>query len=324
MILVTGGTGLVGSFIVRELLSRGEHVRVLARAASNKELLSEIANQIDWVEGDILEVETLKSALEGVSHVVHAAALVSFSSSDTDRLLKINVEGTQNLINVCLYQPIQKFIHISSISALGDISDEQEFDENTKWNPGGEQSGYGVSKHFAELEVWRAIEEGLSAVIVSPSVVLGPSSYTKSSAKIYQNAKKHGYLTVDGSLDIVDVRDVARASVALLFSDLVNERYILSASQVTLRKLISQIRIYFSLPAPKFHLSIKWLKRGAYVERVVSKILFKTPKFSKSIIKSLERSKKYNGSKITKAINFQYTPIEETLEWACNRGVDKK
>jgi nucleoside-diphosphate-sugar epimerase len=181
MILVTGGTGLVGAHLLYELTSAGLRVKALRRQQSNTAWVKKIFSyytdkvdllysQIEWVEGDILDYFSLEEALKGVSKIYHCAALVSFHGDDNDIMLNNNVKGTGNLIDAAIHNKVRRFCHVSSIAALGKTQDGSQITEETYWTPSKRKSGYSFSKFFSEMEVWRGIEEGLDAVIVNPSI----------------------------------------------------------------------------------------------------------------------------------------------------------
>ena len=228
MILITGANGLIGSFIAHKCVLEGQSVRILTRKNADLSSLSDIIDKIEVFEGDILDIPLLEKAYEGIEEVIHCAAVVSFGDVGIDTLFKVNVEGTKNVVNIALKKNCKKLIYLSSIAAIGRDPKVNLTDENTLWVESDLNSQYAKSKYAAELEVWRATEEGLNAAILNPSVVLGPGDWNKSSTKIFKNIYEGMAFYPTGTTNLVDVRDVAEAAWLLLKSNISHERYIIS------------------------------------------------------------------------------------------------
>src|ERR1051325_6277423 len=237
MIFVTGGTGLIGSHLLYDLAKKGERVRALKRSKSEtnevKKIFSyytedaeSLFSKIEWVEGDLLDVNSLFDALDGTTHVYHCAAMVSMNPEDRKKMIENNLKGTSNMVNAALEKKVQKFCHVSSVAALG-IEPEKEITEETGWNNKTNFSGYAVSKYLSENEVWRASQEGLNVTIVNPTVVIGPGNWRRSSGDIFLGANKGLRWFTEGGIGYVDVRDVSKAMVQLMESEIKNEKFIL-------------------------------------------------------------------------------------------------
>lgn len=323
MILVTGSTGLVGSFIVRQLISEGFSVRGLVRETSTFELVEDIKDKVDWFVGDVLDVPSLIEAFQGVSKVVHTAAMVSFQSSEKEQMFKVNVEGTANVVNLAIDFNIEKLLHVSSVAAIGGLGNSV-INEGGKWDPKDDYSNYSESKYLAELEVWRGVEEGLIAVMVNPSVVLGPANYSESSSKLFKQAIHKGDYVVDAEINVVDVRDVANASVQLLASTFHSKRFVLSAGKIKLFDFYTLARSQKGLKPPSVILSVKKLKIVSLLLRVLSACFFTKTELTSDAIKSLTKKNTYDGSLITKSLQLEYKDIELTIKWCCEGLVDKK
>ena len=189
MIFVTGGTGFLGSYILQELVLQGRPVRALRRKQHFPFYIHPgILEKISWVDGDILDVSGLLENIEGCSQIIHAAGLVSFVPADKKKLFKINIEGTANLVNVAIEKGIRDFVHISSVSALGRNGSDQQLDEEKKWEGIRDQSNYGISKYYGEMEVWRGMGEGLTPLIVNPSTLLGYGDWNQTSCGLFKTA----------------------------------------------------------------------------------------------------------------------------------------
>ncbi len=325
MILVTGATGLIGSYITHELVKRNHNVRVLVRSTSDLSPIKELINKIEIIEGDILDITELNTAFLGVETVIHAAALVSFKSQDEEKVIKTNVEGTANMVNLALDHKIAKFVYVSSISAIGNSTSTSVLDEKSKWNPDFKYSQYSISKYQAELEVWRASEEGLNTIIINPSVVLSPNKNKLAQAKIFSHAVKHGAFTINGSLNVVDIRDVVTAVMCLLNSTVTNQRFILNAGKISYTDLITIIRSYHNLQKPKILIPWWFLKLYIRVKLIFSFIFRTTPSdVSLSTLRVIVANNYYSGKKITNTTSLEYNTIRETIKWCCSTFVDKK
>ena len=233
-ILITGATGLAGSATARRFLAEGHTVAALHRPGSDRSLLRDLESQIDWREGDILDILSLEKALTDMDYVVHAAAVVSFVPRDEKAMYKVNVEGTANVVNACLKKGVRKLCHVSSVAALGrpdpriiETGATIVIDETQRWTDSPNNSAYAKSKYLAEVEVWRGIAEGLSAVIVNPSLILGEGDWQKSSTQLFKYVYDGKPFYTEGTVNYVDVRDIAEAIFELTLSEIDNERFIL-------------------------------------------------------------------------------------------------
>lgn len=262
-------------------------------------------------------------AFSGVNAVFHAAAIVSFDPKMKEQMLKVNIEGTANMVNLALMFNVNKLIHISSVAAIGGVN-KRTVDENEKWETNDSSSTYGESKYRSELEVWRGVEEGLSVIILNPSVVLGGADYEKSSSQIFSYAIEKGRSAIDCSLNIVDVRDVATVAVEFLKSEIVNKRFILSKETLSYTELFTQIRTCLGLPVPTKLISKQKLFRASRLDKIWSIITFSKQRLPLEAVKSLTKDSVYIGTAVTNALDFKYTSIEETIKWCCQPLVDKK
>ena len=252
-ILVTGATGFIGSYLVRHLVQQGHtNLRCTRQENSSMALLKEVADKVEWVNANLLDVPALEVVMQGVEQIYHCAAVVSFNEKDNRNMLKINGEGTANVVNLALDFGIEKLVHVSSIAAIGRRPNDPNIDERTPWQDANWNSPYGVSKHRAEMEVWRGIAEGLNAAIVNPANVLG-SGFWKgrtSTGQIFHSIWKGLRFHPIGSSGFVDVRDVVRFMVLLMESDINGERYILSAESLPYKRLFDEIATSLGVKPP--------------------------------------------------------------------------
>ncbi len=325
MIFVTGGTGLVGSHLLYDLLSAGKSVRVLKRPTSNlkgvkkvfayyTDKADELFDQIEWVEGDILDYHSLEELLVGATEVFHCAAIVSFHPNDRDSMLNNNVKGTANLINAALHNQVKKFCHVSSIAALGKTQDGTEINEETYWIPSKQKSGYSLSKFFSEMEVWRGIEEGLEAVIVNPSIILGPGNWDIGSPKLFQAIWKGLKYYTKGETGFVDVRDVAEAVVLLIKSDVVNERFILNGENLS-------FKVFFSMVAAALNKRAPFLKAGNFLTEIgwrlnhtLCAIFGKAPAITKDTARAAHNKAYYSNRKFSEKFNYAFRTVDDAVK----------
>ncbi|MBN2597628.1 MAG: NAD-dependent epimerase/dehydratase family protein [Marinifilaceae bacterium] len=326
MILVTGGTGLVGSHLLFDLLSKGNKVRALKRKSSDTELVratfsyytqnaGKLFDTIEWFDGDMLDPFSLEDALDGIEDVYHCAALVSFRKEDRNNMQDINVEGTRNLVNACLEANIRKFCMVSSIAALGSPEEKDNtVNEKTPWSPEEKRSGYSISKFKSELEVWRGIEEGLNAVIVNPSIIIGPGQWDKGSSLLFKTVAKGLKYYTKGITGYVDVRDVSHSMIDLMESDVVNERFILNSENCTFEFIFKTIAKGLGISGPTKYASPKMTEiawRIAYLKKI---FLFTPAGFTKENARSAHNIKHYSNQKIKEALNFEFIPVEKSIE----------
>lgn len=328
MILLTGATGLVGSHVLYDLTSSGQHVRVLKRKTSSvliiKQLFSiyssnpeELLGRIEWVDGDVKDYFSVEEAMNGIKHVYHCAAMVSFDPRDLQQMMKINVEGTANVVNACLAQRIEKLCFVSSVAALGRSGQDVMVDETCDWIDSNENSGYAKSKYAAEREVWRGIAEGLKAVIVNPSIIIGPGDPGKSSVQLLKMASKGNRFYTQGVNSFVDVRDVSRAMIELMQSNLVNERFVLTGGNYSYRHLFNLMADGFGHKRPSIHVK-PWIFEILWrAEKLRSWITGSSALISRETAGTSSKRYYYSSEKIRKVLNFVFIPIERSIGDNC-------
>jgi dihydroflavonol-4-reductase len=316
MIFVTGATGLVGTHLIQSLLAKGKKVRALYRQAIP---VFAGADQCDWVKGDILDPIGLTDALAGVDYVYHCAAIVSFAPGAAAKMLQSNVDGTANVVNACLVQKIKKLIFVSSVAALGRIRETEAIDETMNWSPETSNSVYGQSKYLAELEVWRAMEEGLPMAIVNPVIILGAGDWNNGSSGIFKSAYNEFPWYTKGMSGFVDVLDVVEAMQLLMESNITGQRFVLSAENLPYQTIFNQIANAFNKRPPykkvtPFLAGIVWR-----LEAVKGFITGKAPLLTKETAATAQAIVRFNNEKFLKAFpGFQYRPIENTIVRVAN------
>ncbi len=328
MILVTGGTGLVGAHLLYELTNSGHKVKALRRQQSNTDWvrkifsyytteIDELFARIEWVEGDILDYLSLEEALKGVTGIYHCAAIVSFHGDDHDMMLNNNVKGTGNLIDAAIHNGVSRFCHVSSIAALGKTQDGSEINEETYWTPSKRKSGYSLSKFFSEMEVWGGIEEGLDAVIVNPSIIMGPGNWEFGSPKLFQSMWKGLKYYTKGISGFVDVRDVVKAMIMLMedsqFQSVKNQRFILNAGNLSYQDFFNKIADGLNKPRPRSFASDMKLKIAWRMAKAASFFTGKRPVITRDALSGSNQKNQYSGEKITRTIGFEYSSLDKSI-----------
>lgn len=323
MVLVTGGSGLLGKELIHQLLQQGKKVV----AIYNKTPLPDFQSaNLEQVQCNILDIIGLEMIFQnGIEEVYHCAATVSFHPNKKEELFQTNIGGTANIVNAAINTGVKKLLHVSSVAALGRIRENAVINETMNWSEETSNSIYGQSKYLGEMEVWRGIGEGLDAVIVNPVIILGAGDWETSSAQIFKTVYNEFPWYSDGMTGFVDVRDVAKAMIQLMESDISAQRFIVSAENITYQHLFNMIAKAFGkkMPAKKitpFLAKIVWR-----LEAIKSKITGKAPLVTKETAATALAKVKFDNSKLTKFLpDFSYTPIEDTISFTCNSFLNKQ
>lgn len=313
-VLVTGGTGFVGSYLLRYLVREGyTNVRALKRPQSTLELVSEAANRVQWIEGDVLDPFSLQEALEGVHTILHCAAAVSYQPADKQRIRAVNVQGTANIVNEALEAGVKKLIFIGSIAAVGYPQEGFLADEKTPWVWKKELSHYAVSKYHAEMEVWRGAAEGLDVCVVHPSIILGAGRWNEGALKVFPLVWRNFPICPPGKNGFVDVRDVARFIIRLMESGIRGERFILSSENVAFLDVMRMLAGALSRRSPAF-VAPGWLLTLAHLWNSVQSILTGQPgEITREAVYHASVEIGYNNQKSIDVLNWQYIPIAQTI-----------
>ena len=314
LVLVTGATGFVGAYLVRSLLQKGYKVRCLRRKSSDLALIEAVAGQVEWMEADVTDLGALEDAFEGVTHVCHCAAIVSFHPKDAAKMMKVNIEGTRNIVNLCLDFGVKRMVHISSIAALGRAPNRPHLDESCKWVESRHNSRYAMSKYGSEMEVQRGIAEGLSAAIVSPSVIVGSGDWDEGMAGFFKKIDQGLKFCPSGGSGFVDVRDVVRFILLLLESDISGERYILNGDNLSHRQFFDMIAKAIGAPAPPVTVGPFLAEVAWRVEWLKEKILGATPLATKESARASVTYYTYGNEKSRSVFGFEYLPFEQTVK----------
>lgn len=325
MILVTGGTGLLGSHLLLHLSKKEQKIKALYRSDEKLEHVKavfayyennydELFDNIEWVKGDILDLPFLELIFKNITKVYHSAAIVAFDRESEKLMKKVNIIGTANIVNLCLENNISKLCHVSSISTLSKPLDGSETTEEDYWNPDAVNSGYGISKNGAEMEVWRGIEEGLNSVIVNPSIIIGPGFWSTSSGKLFDTVNNGIRFYTNGTSGFVGVNDVVRAMILLMDSNVVNERFILNSENLSYKKVFTSLALNLNVKPPTVK-ARKWMLALAWRLDVLKSTLFGTKqRLNEDSAKSAMNTNKFSNKKILETFKFSFEPIENVMK----------
>lgn len=325
MILVTGGTGLIGSHLLLELIKKGEVCRATRRKNSDLSMVERLFRRhfknadafqsIEWVEAEVLDIHALDQAMKGVSVVFHCAAMVSFFSNDSERMKRINVHGTRYLVNLALEHKVSKFVFVSSTASIGKQEEGVLINEEHKWQKDAGNSNYGLSKYLSELEVWRASEEGLDAAIVNPSIVIGPGNWEVSSPLIFSRVNKGLKFFTPGGNAFVDVRDVVEIMLRLGFSSVKNQRYLLCSENLRFKEIFSMVAESLGKKAPSVPAGYWMANLARYADNVSSFFLGRKPFITKESLENGFRVVQFSNEKVRKEFGFEFRPISEAVSY---------
>ena len=313
-VFVTGGTGLVGSYVLRYLLHRGyTQVRALRRTGSALDLVADIAGRIEWVVGELLDTDALEMGMQGTQTVYHCAASIDHSAKGRELMRRTNVVGTTNVVNSALYQNVPQLCHVSSIAAIGRRPGLSVVDEQTEWKTDDWNSAYARSKREAELEVRRGEAEGLRVLLINPSLVAGPGRWDRGMPRWFQNIDDGLRFYPAGGGGFVDVRDVAETMVRGVEAGLFGERYILSAVNLPYRTVMNQIADLLGRPRPRTAVT-PLIKAAAWRwERLRALVSNHEPLVTRETADNSMRTFRYNGTAITRALDFSYRDWSATM-----------
>lgn len=318
MVFVTGATGFLGSYVCLKLIEKGYKIKASKRAHSTiPSFLQKHEEHIEWLDIDLLDFFEVQNTIDNCDAVFHCAAMVSFNEADKKQLWKSNVDITHNLINVCLEQPNIHFIHVSSIAAIGEAKPGEAIDENCRWVHKKTSSDYSITKFEAEREVWRGIHEGLNAVIVNPSVILGYDERELGSMKFIHQVNNGLKFYTSGSTGFVDVNDVATCMVNLFEQKVTGQRYILNAENKSYKELFELIAKSLNKKAPSVFIKKSVLM---FLTRIIQLFYSKFP-LNKYTIRSAYNTSYYSNHKIKSIVNITFTPVEKSIQNMLNKKI---
>jgi dihydroflavonol-4-reductase len=324
MILVTGGTGLVGSYLLLELTRKGHKVKALLRpgkkpyetrklfncfSIENKHLI----DQVEWIEGDVLDPFSLQQAMQGVDYVYHCAAFISFNPVEVKQMLAVNIDGTANVVNACLENGIKKLCYVSSIASLGQAEKGEMIDERAKWKTSRLNSNYAISKYGGEREIWRGIEEGLNAIIVNPSVIIGAGCHAKATNSLLHSIRNFLPFYTSGVNGYVDVRDVVSAMILLMESKINSERFVITSENLSYRDFFIKVADVLGKPHPSIALNRRLLEILARLDELRGRLTGARPLLTRENVRAASTKSYFSADKFKSAFDFTFILITESL-----------
>ncbi|MBL4747089.1 MAG: SDR family oxidoreductase [Flavobacteriaceae bacterium] len=323
MILVTGGTGLVGAHLLCRLAMQKKRVRAIHRASSDLTAVKRIFSyytdddslfeSVDWVEADVMDVPALEEAFNQVSHVYHVAAMVSFNPKDYRTMRAVNIEGTANIVNLCVANKVEKLCYVSSIATIEKKVGESVIDESGEWDAEKNNYGYAISKYGAEMEVWRASQEGVGVVIVNPGVIIGGGFWNSGSGEMFRTIAKGLPFYSNGVTGFVGVNDVVKIMMGLMESSIVAERFILVSENVSFKQVFSEIAAGIHKKKPSievlpFMSAIAWRMNWLWCA-----LTGKKPVLTKQTASSIHNKHQYSSQKIKEALGIEFQSVNAVI-----------
>lgn len=325
MVFVTGATGLIGGYLLLELSKRGKQIKAMKRKKSSldavRKLFDEFStiqkfNEIEWIETDLLNVPSLSDSLREIETVYHTAGCVGFDDRDKETIHKINVEGTENLVNIAVSQNISNFIYVSSISVLDKSPAENSISETSKWDGEKDHSEYAISKKKGEMAVWRGSQEGLNVIVVYPSVVVGSFDGKRESEKIFRLAEKKKMFATEGITGYIDVRDVVFCMTELVEKQKWNQSFILNSENKSFVEIMNFLRNKWNLSKISVlsEDKLKFLRFISYFSRFFGGRYISNANYS-----ALTGKQNYSNHKIKTELGIEFIPINESLDFHSDR-----
>lgn len=328
MILVTGGTGLVGSHLLYHLLLKNNIIKAIHRKNADlnavKNVFSYYTNdfekifkRINWVEADICDIPSLENAFQNVTHVYHCAALISLNPSDYQKMRKVNIDGTNNIVNLCISNKVKKLCFVSSITAVEKNVNGLPIDESENWNNSVQKSGYAISKYGAEMEVWRASQEGVDVIIVNPSVILGSGFWQKGTGIMFSQVYNGLNFYTEGVNGFVSVKDVVQIMIKLMQTNIKNERFILVSQNLPFKTVFFQIADALKKKRPIIKVTPFMSQIAWRLDVIKSKFTGKAPLMNRETAKTILSKEYYSSQKIKSALGYKFERIDKTIEGIC-------
>jgi len=320
MILVTGGTGLVGSHLLYQLTKENDKIRAIYRSENKLEKVKQVFasyqensiilfHKIDWVKADITDIPSLETVFNtAITQVYHCAAIVTFNPKYYQQMRRVNIEGTANIVNFCISNSIEKICHVSSIATLGDSINGKIISEENEWNNTSDNC-YAITKHGAEMEVWRASQEGIETIIVNPGVILGSGFYNEGSGKIFSTVYKGFPFFTEGVTGFVGVKDVVLSMIKLMSSTITNERFILVAENCEFKTVLWEIAEALGKKKPSFKIGKFSLECLWRLEKFITSITKKEPLITKSSAKASYQKEYFSSEKLIDAIDYSFVSV---------------
>lgn len=327
MVLVTGGTGMVGAHLLLHLLQKNIPIKAIRRPNSNLQSVKKVFTyyienadnlfqQIKWVEADLNDIPALETAFKGVEYVYHAAALISFDPGDYKRLYKINTKGTANIVNLCIEKGIKKLCYVSTIGTIGKSPEGAMATEENEWSE-QEVNVYALTKYQAEMEVWRGSQEGLPVVILNPGVIIGPGFWDNGTGDLFTTANKGYKYYPPGGTGFISIHDVIHIMVTLMNSEISDERFITVAKNLTFKEILQLMAEALGRQKPKKELKPWQLEIGRWFDWLRNLFTGQGRRITRNAIQSLKHRELYSNEKIKIQLNLNFEPLDDTIKFCC-------
>jgi len=326
MILVSGGTGLLGSHLLLSLVREHKEVMALKRPSSDLEEvrrvfkyyisgedeLTELFGRIQWIDANLLNQAEIEQFFEGVDQVYHCAATVSFQPRDRQKIIRFNTDSTACVVSACLAAGVKKLLHVSSTSAIGRSPEGSPATESMIWAHTKTSTAYAESKFRSEMEVWRGIEEGLDAVIVNPSIILGPGFWERGSSSMFSRVAGGLKYAAPGITGYVGVQDVVAAMIRLMNSEISGERFILSEGDYSYAKVFGMIGASLGVSRDLKLVTPSLLRKLSRIDSFAA--LFRGIRLITSEhVRAAFGEAHFSSEKIKSAIGIEFTPMDQVI-----------
>jgi dihydroflavonol-4-reductase len=313
--LVTGGTGFIGSAVVRRLLARGRAVRCLVEASAPRRNLDGL--DVEIVVGDILDPAVLRRAIEGCDAVYHLAAIYALWVPDEKVIYDVNVEGTKNVLFAALRAGVRRVVHTSSIATVG-IVDGGVADETSPFTDWTGSNAYIRSKYQSDLDARRLAGEGLPVVIVCPAFPFGERDVgpTPTGSFIVEALHRRVPGYTEGGFCAVDVDDVAECHVLAETQGRIGERYIAGAHNVTYKDFYERVTTIAGLPPIRRKLPSRAVLAMAWAMEQQSRWTGKKPRITQQAARYALRRAWFDSGKAVRELGMPQTPLDVTIEKA--------
>jgi len=324
MILVTGATGHIGNVLVRELTARGKKVRAFLLPGEDPSPLDGLP--VQRVEGDVLDPHSIAAALEGVEQVYHLAGLISIMPDMYDQLYRVNVVGTRNILDACRRARVRRLVYTSSIHAIAVPPEGHVIDESLPLDPAQAWGDYDRTKAMATLEVQRAAAEGLNAVIVCPTGVIGPYDFRRSEiGQFLLDCAQPGLkFCIEGAYDFVDVRDVATGHILACERGRRGESYILAGSRLSVRRILALVEEITGHRGPHLHVPLWLAELASNFAPLFYRLTHTKPRFTPYSLHTITSNSVISPRKARGELGFNTRParetIADTLRWFAEQG----
>ncbi len=327
-VFVTGGTGMTGARLLLKLLEKDYEVSALKRETGQIDIVQKIFinhsasarnlfSKINWIEGNLTDYECIKNAVQDNDYVFHTAAMVSFKPKDKKRMIYENVQGTANIVNACLTGKVKKLCHVSSVAALGDLNTGEVLTEENDKTDFETVSEYAISKYRSEKEVWRGMAEGLNAVIVNPSVILGTGNWNAGRPRMIKAVWEGLRYYTTGVNGFIDVEDVVNVMIILTESEINDERFILNSENLPFREVFNIIADNLNVKRPDKFAGSFLLHSLKIFDNIRFYINGKEPRLTKHTLNSSRKIHTCSNQKIVDAIHYQFKPVKTSIEDIC-------